>query len=589
MRTLIIENAFFMSKKVLLIISQFALLLLPLGAQAQKTYTAESPRNQEATYDEAANTVTIKATAPSKTEYDWDTYEQFDLPYISYILVERHAPSTEWPTEECGRVVSPKPGEEFTFVDKNVSPDQKYEYRLSCYVDATRGSYAYVSTYTGVTPGAITEFTATTKDHKTNIVDLAVTAPTKSVSGKDLTGTMFIDIQLYEDWNWTTLHSIENVQPGQKCTYQHTDLKMDKSYHYRAVARIGSTGVGEGKESSTYVGLDYPDTPMNLTANATETACTLTWEAPLRGGRGGCCDPENLTYTLTRVYPDKSSEEVAKGIKATKYVDTPNFKEEKNVVYTLIAENTAGKSLTPARSKAQLIGAPCTLPFTESFANQAMSHHGWQTASTQNDPNYTYEAWEYVSSGTMYFLPNDEIIKLKPQDEDNGFASCKFYSYSPDGQTESLISPHLSVAEVKEIQVKLFLWNATAEAFSNQLRISISEDNAPFKEVWTSQPTKEGRPLWEEVKQNITFDKKVKVAQIRLDAVRHDGPITNVYIDNISIESILLDGITTPDATDTEEAAPYYLTLEGKRIEEPQAPGVYIKCQGNKATKVLVR
>ena len=58
------------------------LFSMPSFAQEQKL-NPERVRNQEAVYNASEKTVTITAEAPTQTEYDWDTYVQYDLTHIS--------------------------------------------------------------------------------------------------------------------------------------------------------------------------------------------------------------------------------------------------------------------------------------------------------------------------------------------------------------------------------------------------------------------------------------------------------------------------------------------------------------------------
>lgn len=83
-------------------------------AQTTPQLNPERIRDQKASYDAKENTVTITATAPSRTEYDWDTYyTDFPLDHISYISIKRHTPGTSWPTEELGRIENPELGKTF--------------------------------------------------------------------------------------------------------------------------------------------------------------------------------------------------------------------------------------------------------------------------------------------------------------------------------------------------------------------------------------------------------------------------------------------------------------------------------------------
>lgn len=567
-------------------------MLLALLATCQtyaQTYVPESPRSQKAVYDAEKNTVTISAVAPSQTEFDWYTYEQYDLPYISYIKIERHGYGTEWPEDEYARVENPEVGKTFEFVDTNVEADKKYEYKLTCYVDDNNSSSVYVSVYTGVIPGELLAFTATTASHLADVVDLSVTAPTQTSTGAELKSACSIEIQQYEDWTYTTIHTIENAEPGKTYTWQHSGIATGHSYHYRALARMGTEGKGQASEADTYVGLDYPGTPQNFAAEPQGESVRLTWDAPLKGGRGGCYDPESTTYTLRRVYQDKTEEVAAEGIKGMEYTDTPNFAEETAVAYKLVAVNASGESTREATLDAVMVGKPATLPFKESFADGGLEHKGWTTETTQDDEYYTYKAWEYTANSSMYYYPNDDYLTLEPQDNDGGFASCRFYGYSEDGQTESLVSPRISVEGIDRVNVCLYLWALQEEASKNVLCVKVSRDNGEWETAYTSEPLTMGMPAWSKLDIPVSLGKTVSTIRVRIEAVRHSGPIVNVFVDNINVtedsSATAINGVAEGD----DDAAEEVFTLSGVRVGSASAPGTYIVRKGSVTKKIVVR
>lgn len=552
-------------------------------------YIPESPRSQDAVYNVAEKTVTLSAVAPTKTEYDWDTYEQYDLPYISYIKVERHELNTSWPAEEYGRIENPKMGEKFEFIDKNIEPDKKYEYRIACYVDANAGSSVYATVYTGVTPGMVTDVKLTVADHTANAVDISLKAPLKSDKGADLTNPIAIEIQLYEGWSFTTIHTIENVNPGQVCTWKHENLIMNKRYEYRAVARSGKNGMGQGETYLTYVGLDYPGTPENLKVVSKGESVELTWDAPLAGGRNGQYNPEATTYTVKRIYFDGKKEVAVSLLKGTKFTDTPGFEEERALKYTVTASNDSGNSMKDAESEDVVVGNPAVLPFAESFKDGLLTHMGWTRETTQNDPYYNYEAWDFVKTGTTYYFPTDEYLQIEAQDADEGMATCKFYGDSKDGQTETLISPHVNVTDLDKAEIAFYYLDYNENASKNVVNAFVSKDDAEWEPLYTAVPSKTNeKPAWKQVKFQVALDKAVKNLRVRIEAVRHDGPITNAYIDNITVTEFKESGVEALRMDDVDAKVEYY-NLQGIYMENPTIPGVYIRRCGKKVEKVIVR
>lgn len=577
-----------MKKYLLLSVLAFVCLCFPQVANAV-VYVPDCVTSQSAVFNSTDKTVTVTGVVPTKTEYNWETYEQYDLPYVSYVMIERRVHGESWPSKEYGRVNSPKMGEKFEFVDKNVVLDEKYEYRISCYVDKQAGSTVFASVYTGVTPGEVTDFTLSVVDHKATSVNMSMKAPTKSATGEDLTGTMSIEIQQYKDWSMTTIHTIDNVKPGQVCIWNHTNLTLDKKYEYRAIARIGKNGLGQGSTVSIFVGLDYPGTPENFKTVSKGETVEISWEKPLKGGRNGCYNPGATTYTLTRVYLDGQKEVVAEGIRGTKYTDKPGFEEERALKYQLEAVNKAGTCMKAAVSEPVVAGKPAALPFNESFTGGLLTHMGWTKETTQDDPYYTYDAWEFVRTGTMFYMPTDEYLKVEAQDGDEGLASCKFIGDSKDGQTEGLISSHLDVSNMDNVEVSFYYWAVIADASKSVVSVSVCKDDGEWETLFTSvAPADNQQPGWKEVKLPVALKKQVKTLRVKIAAIRHDGPIVNVFVDNVSVKEAEQTGVENVAADQVNAKVEYY-NLQGIRVENPVKAGVYIKRCGKNVEKVMIR
>lgn len=560
-------------------------------AAAADVYIPEAPRDQKAVYDEATNSVIISATAPTMTEYDWDDwYEpQKELPYVSYVLIERHTPSTPWgDNPEVGRVENPALGETFTFVDSEVLPDSKYEYRLTCYVDYTKGTNsAYAQAYTGVIPGALQLFTATVPDAETTEVDITVTAPEMSAAGNPLSGTMSIDIMQYIDYSENVIHTIEDAVPGETYRWKHTGLTLDTPYHYRACARIGGTGSGERSSADTYVGLDYPGEPTDLVVTPESEGARLTWQHADHGYYGGFFDPEGTTYTIKRKYYDGTSETAATGIQGTEFFDNPGFEEARAVSYSILAINAKGEAFKETTHNSVSFGPAVRLPFTESFSYESLDHLGWTFETSQNDEYYTYEAWEFQKRGQMFYFPTDETLLIPAHDNDDGLATCLFYSYSEDGQTESLVSPAIDVTDINKVTFKFHRYEVSSQASMNVVSASISRDNGEWEELYRSEPVESADSEWKEVSLPVSLDDGCTAIKVRIDAIRHDGPITDVFIDDISVTSSESGvGNTLTDA-DNETPAEYY-TIQGIRVNTPETPGVYLVKKRNDTTKVVI-
>lgn len=575
-----------MKKTLLLFFAVLATMLCAVTVKAQEIPNPEPVRNTMAVYNDVDNTVTLTGKAPSYTEYDWDyTYTNYPLDHISYISIFRHEPTTEWPTTELARIDNPEVGKDISYVDANVEKDKKYEYKFIVNVDGKESYGAFVSACTGVTPGKLQAFSASVASSTATATDLSITAPTTSASGTPLTSTMSIVIQIEDMYNYETIHTIENVQPGETVTWQHTDIDPNTNCHYAAYALIGTAGKGESSQADIFVELDRPGTPQNFVATADGTKVNLTWEAPAKGERGGLYD--NATYTLRMKYNDGKEQTVTEGIEGTSYVYNATG-EEATMTFSLYAVNSVGECTVGAESGQVTAGQAASLPFKESFVNTELEHKGWQKATTQDDEYYTYDAWYFSSEATMYYLPNDEYISILPQDDDKGFASCKFYGYSEDGQTESLISPRMAVGETKNVKVSFYYWNTLEDANKSEVKLYVSRNGGDWENVLSTKPLTEGMPQWEQYSKVLSMEGTTDL-RIKLDAVRHDGPIVNISIDNICVEATTETGISSVTTGDNSQARTDYFTISGTRINRPTAPGTYIVRTGKSVKKVVLK
>lgn len=572
-------------KKTYTLLSALASPLLMM-AMAQP----DQPRNQEGIYDEAAGTVTITCELP-KFSYDSEYYTYYDLEYISEVILERHTPNTPWPSEPLARIPDQTPGAEFSFVDTDVLPNSKYEYRIICVVDGVKGYSSFVSVYTGIIPDMLTHFSATTTGPEATDVVLTVTAPTVSVSGTPLTTLTAIDIERYQDFTYTTLHTIENVEPGETYTWVHENVNSGSSYYYRARARIGETGWGESIEAQTFVGHDIPGQPAALTVTPSGSTETLiSWETPAEGMRGGSFDPDKVIYKITRRLLDGETIEAGETAPGeTSFTDRHGYTEETWIEYIVTPYNEIGEGYKTAESEGIIVGDPAKMPFGESFSFGSFDHKGWTRISTQNDPYYSYVAWRSMANSSAYHWGSDEYIKISPQDEDLGFGTCLFYSYSPDGQTESLVSPRIDVSGIENLEFSFYYHDFDAASSGNIVAVSWSANEGEWEEIFRSEPEDDTIPGWNEIKMEFPIGNNNDTIRLRIDAIRGGIPIVDVFVDNIQLKDAGGSSVETIGAADiNSNAAAEYFTIDGRKVQTPES-GLYIVRKNGKSHKVLVK
>lgn len=188
----------------------------------------------------------------------------------------------------------------------------------------------------------------------------------------------------------------------------------------------------------------------------------------------------------------------------------------------------------------------------------------------------------------MYYMPTDDYVDINPQDGDEGMASSKFYGYSEDGQTESLISPRMDVSKTKNVKLSFYFWNVIEDACKNEARMQISRDGGDWETVLTTHPLAEGAPQWEQYTKVVGVEGTSDL-RVRVDAIRHKGAVVNVYIDNVMVEATTETGISSAVTSGDNAAVAEYYTVAGVRVNRPTAPGTYIVRSGKSVKKVVVR
>ena len=570
------------------------LLAAAMSLNAAFATPAKRPVNQNATFDAAANSVTLTATAPTHEEdvYDGYTYIVGDpLEYITKVTIERHTPGTEWPDTPIGTITDVQPGGEIKYVDTTVEPDNKYEYRLVCHVDEEKGSPAWQSVYTGITPGKHKDFKVTTPDHKTPQFDITFTAPEVDKNGNTLESIGSIRVEMNILYTWYTVAIVEDITPGETFSFPVTEgVELNTIYSLRAYAMSGKNGNGEATEASIYVGEDIPAAPEGLTWNTDDDKLTLTWELPETGSRGGSIDPDEVKYNVyVRYFGDKEYTQLAKNHPGELFTLDLDLVEEEAFQFAIAAANSIGESYKRAETPQFTAGPAAKYPFRESFAGNMFQHRGWSTATTQDDEYHTYKAISTHEYETEYFVRDDVDILIQPHDNDGGLVTALFYGYSETGQTESLITPRIDFTDAKNPAISFWYYfiPVTIEGTDNEICISAQAEDGEFKEVLnTKQLEKPEDHGWRHIIADLPLAGK-EYGKVKIDIIHGSWPM-DTSIDNILIDEKESAGINgTVSDTDNADAPVEYYNLQGIRVNNPTS-GVYIRRQGSTTTKVLI-
>ncbi len=257
-------------------------------------------------------------------------------------------------------------------------------------------------------------------------------------------------------WNavpWATAYELKRdgtvIYSGNATSYNDTGLTPDTEYVYSLVAR-NSSGDSASADLTRRTVLPLPTTPTGLTATATETQMTLTWNAV----------PYAATYQVKR-----NGTEIYNGSGLT-YTDTgliPNT----SYAYEVTAVNARGFSATPATLTQNTADYP--IPATPS--NLA-------GAETENSVSLT---WDAVTWATTYELKRGSTVIYTGSAtsfDDTGLTPDTLYHYSLIARNTSGDSAAASLAKRTKLPAPAVPSGLTSTA--TETTITLSWDSVPY-------------------------------------------------------------------------------------------------------------
>ncbi|MFV0469691.1 MAG: carboxypeptidase regulatory-like domain-containing protein [Dysgonomonas sp.] len=216
-------------------------------------------------------------------------------------------------------------------------------------------------------------------------------------------------IHIYKDGATTPVVYTSDLTKGKKITW--TDpLPTTGSHTYRVTA-VNSIGESYSEILDTYVGIDVPKGPENITLTADGKHGVLSWTVPPAFGvKGGWYDASDISYRIVR---NPGNVVLEKEFKGTSYTDT-SIISKANYSYTLTSKNPAGIGGASV-SNNLIIGSSVVLPFYEDWENP-LTLSLW----TVKDDNLDGNTWEWrTTRGYTYPSTICYTTKLGEQIEAN--------------------------------------------------------------------------------------------------------------------------------------------------------------------------
>lgn len=383
---------------------------------------------------------------------------------------------------------------------------------------------------------------------------LTITAPTQTAGGAELEKP----VTAFEILRDGTLVATVDAEAGKtEYSYEDKTVAVAGMYVY-AVRAVNADGAGELAEVSVYVGRDVPLAPTGFTATDNfDGTVALTWDAPsATGANGGYVDVEHLVYAVTN--PDKSVTEGLRGTSAEATID--KIGDQTEVKYTLAVkyDDEASAKVPAVESNALVAGAPYVLPFAESFAGASARTQIWSKDAVKVDKSYNLE-----------FSFNAD------SDHGGDGGGFKIYSYENDA-VGRWVSPALDLS--LSVNPELSMWVKMLSE-DVEFELQAQTEYGEWQTVATVEPSTE----WVELRAPLS---SCRGRFVRLGFTgRFNKWYNALYMDDIAVRESTsgIEGVSVSEG----EAEVY--NLQGIRVSDTAAPGVYIVRKGADVRKVIIR
>lgn len=286
-----------------------------------------------------------------------------------------------------------------------------------------------------VTPGASTAYPTAVADLEvvpdemgTLTALVSFTAPDKTFAGEQLASISTVELRR----DGRLIHTFEAPAPGERLSFI-DNVDADGTHVYSVLA-ANEFGVGASTETSVYVGVRRPASPVSASVVETDNdgEVRIEWEAPATDIEGHPLNPEQVTYTIV----DNDNNIIVENLSGCSYTyqAVADGETQKFVRYGVFAATRMGINDTDYASTGIVpVGRAYSMPIAESFAGGNVSNeYIWGAGALDGNT---------ANVGT--FVDNDEI---KSQDGDNGYCGT---SATTIGQAGQVLSGKVHVGEEK--------------------------------------------------------------------------------------------------------------------------------------------
>lgn len=333
--------------------------------------------------------------------------------------------------------------------------------------------------------------------------------PTLSKKGEQLDFLNYVKI--FKDGKDSVVLT-DGVLPGSQMEW--TDPNPTAGKHTYSVLVGNSSGDGDAAVVNTFIGIDKPGAPENLSVDydADAEVATIDWDKPQFGMKGGWFDATGITYRVVRQPGNKV---LANNLTTNQFEDD-DLDGYGNYYYEVTTRTNAGLGGT-ATSSSFIAGNTASLPVVQN----------WEDSTT-------YATWQVVDN-------NADGCTLTV-DHANGYNSASaigwhFYSQNVGkDKDESLYAPPVELVAGKKYKVSCVVCNNYIASFSLDITYGTAANQAAQTNTIKSYYSVTSGGEYAQLADTFQVSNS---GRYYLSWWLHDTPSNYIYFDDFRIEELL--------------------------------------------------
>ena len=307
-------------------------------------------------------------------------------------------------------------------------------------------------------PGSVTNLCAIADATGALSVKISFDAPTTDAKGNPL--NELSKIEIYRNNDAIPAYTIESPTKGEEISW--IDNNAIEGYNTYKIIPYDNQSNGIDVMCNIYVGFDIPSVVenLNIVGDATNSNCTLSWQAPMTGVNGGVVDTQSLSYNIYRE-ENGVFKEIAINHSEQSFTDNVDHTGEQQIFrYSIKVNSSHGESAELYKNV--ILGTPYAIPFTENFTSVKTATTPWSFEATSYS---SLSLTDYSSIGSGY-------------NNDNGMVQFYKWEDTNDLVKAEMISPKINLNESLNPYVSFYIYHFASSNPTNYIQpYIISEDS----------------------------------------------------------------------------------------------------------------